>query len=890
MKKLILFLALASSVFAVNVNVQKDSVTQDLTGNLSVPSSLALTVKSGGSLVVASGGTATFPANSIAWSALTGKPTTIAGYGITDPLVYTSGSYADPSWITSLLATKLTGTIAAGRLPAFTGDATSTVGTSALTLATVAAGGTVGSGTQVPVVTFNTKGLVTGVTTTAPTPAWSNVTGTPSSASGYGIANGAAIDALGAVAANGALTRTAANTYVARTLTGTAAELTVTNGDGVAGNPTVSLPSALTFTGKTVTGGTFTSPTLTTPTIGDGTAAAPSLTFTSDTNTGLYRPAADTVGIAGGGNDVVRLTGVASALDYLEIKNGTGIGAPLHLLASGTSANIGVHLQPKGTGLFTISDGTDFNKGIRFRSSSSAASAVTLIDAVSTAGRVITLPDITGTLATLAGTEALSNKTITASAFNGTVGATTPSTGAFTTLYQGASGAQGLNVGFSGAAGQGFTLRDTTNSRTYFITTETATGLQINSGANPITLVGNTNVTGALSATGSITTTAGSFFGVAGTYNLSAGAEGLVFGSATAAILRAPAGTSSLRVGNTDIVSASSSGAAVTGALSATGILSGPGFRASKTTASSGLVKIQDEGANTYNVIASRNNADSAALPLDFQATNFAFNGAVDVRGNLTAGVSGTGTNILIKEYSAGAQRNWAIRDDFGIDRLRFSRGSSDQVFWDVLKVAASDQTGNQIWYTHGAERMQLSSTGLAVTGQIGNSFTGANGQYALSSDNTSSANFHVFYNSASVAIGSINRVTTTNAVSYNTTSDRRIKENFGLLTDSGRLIDLLTPRTFDRKDGTDDDRKGWLGFVAQEVHAADPVFARIGFVTVGDDDPTEVTKTWGVSSSPIDALLVAELKSLRARVAQLEAQNESLDARMAAVEKLLKK
>lgn len=51
----------------------------------------------------------------------------------------------------------------------------------------------------------------------------------------------------------------------------------------------------------------------------------------------------------------------------------------------------------------------------------------------STAATSITLP-ITGTLATLAGAEALSNKTITASAFNGTVGATTPSTGAFTTI------------------------------------------------------------------------------------------------------------------------------------------------------------------------------------------------------------------------------------------------------------------------------------------------------------------------------------------------------------------------------------------------------------------------------------------------------------------------
>ena len=182
-------------------------------------------------------------------------------------------------------------------------------------------------------------------------------------------------------------------------ITGTANEITVTGTT----TPTLSLPAALTFTAKTITGGTFASPSLTTPTIGDGTESAPSLSFTSDTNTGVYRPAADTVGIVGGGNDVVRMTGIASATDYLEIKNGIGVGSPLHVLAEGASANIGVHLQPKGSGLFTISDGTDFNKGIRFRSSSSAASAITLLDAVSTAGRVITFPDATGTLALVSG-------------------------------------------------------------------------------------------------------------------------------------------------------------------------------------------------------------------------------------------------------------------------------------------------------------------------------------------------------------------------------------------------------------------------------------------------------------------------------------------------------
>jgi hypothetical protein len=148
----------------------------------------------------------------------------------------------------------------------------------------------------------------------------------------------------------------------------------------------------------------------------DGTEAAPSLFFVSDTNTGMYRPAADTVGIVGGGHDILRLTDVASATDYLEVKNGIGVGTPLHVMAEGASANIGVHLQPKGTGLFTISDGTDFNKGIRFRSSSSAASAVTLIDAVSTAGRVVTLPDATDTLVGRSTTDTLSNKTMIAPA------------------------------------------------------------------------------------------------------------------------------------------------------------------------------------------------------------------------------------------------------------------------------------------------------------------------------------------------------------------------------------------------------------------------------------------------------------------------------------------
>lgn len=92
---------------------------------------------------------------------------------------------------------------------------------------------------------------------------WGNVDTTPTTAAGYGITGGAQVDSL-ANASDGMLARSAANTITPRTITAGSAEVVVVNGNGVSGNPTITVGGALSsktlantaFTGTTWYGGT----------------------------------------------------------------------------------------------------------------------------------------------------------------------------------------------------------------------------------------------------------------------------------------------------------------------------------------------------------------------------------------------------------------------------------------------------------------------------------------------------------------------------------------------------------------------------------------------------------------------------------------------------------
>jgi hypothetical protein len=110
------------------------------------------------------------------------------------------------------------------------------------------------------------------------------------------VYNDADITALAAMAGTGLVTRTAANTYAQRTLTKIGNGITITNGDGVAGNPTINVASASTNSANNLVirdaSGNFAANIITADLVGDVTGQVSSIANHSTTDlaegTNLY--------------------------------------------------------------------------------------------------------------------------------------------------------------------------------------------------------------------------------------------------------------------------------------------------------------------------------------------------------------------------------------------------------------------------------------------------------------------------------------------------------------------------------------------------------------------------------------------------------------------------
>jgi len=186
------------------------------------------------------------------------------------------------------------------------------------------------------------------------------------------------------------------------------------------------------------------------------------------------------------------------------------------------------------------------------------------------------------------------------------------------------------------------------------------------------------------------------------------------------------------------------------------------------------------------------------------------------------------------------------------------------------------DGSGNSVWSSGGTERMRLNSNGFLLVGATsplgGNTssefkVTGAgswpltlnaNDRGLLIRNSASSAGVYAYFEyNGGTNNGSISWSGGTTA--YNTTSDARIKDNIVDAPDAGDLIDAIQVRSWDFKA----DGAHWrYGMVAQELLEVAPEAV---------NKPEDEEMMMGVDYSKLVPMLIKEVQSLRARVAQLE-------------------
>jgi hypothetical protein len=280
--------------------------------------------------------------------------------------------------------------------------------------------------------------------------------------------------------------------------------------------------------------------------------------------------------------------------------------------------------------------------------------------------------------------------------------------------------------------------------------------------------------------------------------------------------------------------------------------------------------------------------SDGGGSTLTFY-TEGAKKATLDSSGNLGLGVtpsawrSGGGvleinaaTNgyIAINNGGGGILQN-AYRDASGFvykntgAATYFQIGSDGAYTWNR---ASSGTAGNAITFTQALTLtadgdLCVGTTAKVYEGKISVSFNGNGGSgdqgIAFIDTNASlSGDYALFVNSSGNVAGRITHNGTT-TVAYTTSSDYRLKNITGPVTNSGAYIDSLNP-----VEGTwKSDGATFVGLIAHEVQES----SRTPIAT-GVKDGAEM-QAMDYSSAELIANLIAEVKSLRQRVATLEAQ-----------------
>lgn len=359
-------------------------------GTLALAGNFAITGAHSTTLVAGADVSITLPIVSGLTLATLSGPETLTNKTLMSPTLVSAAlgtpASGDLANCTGLPSTAITGVLPAANFPALTGDITTGGGSLATTLATVATGATTGGSTAIPVITFNNKGLVTGVTTAAVVAPAGTLTGTT-------LASNVVTSSLTAVGTIGTGVWQGTTVAVGYGGTGQSSALTL-NGIVYAASTSAMATTAAGTTGQFLGGVTGSPPTWQTlsgaavTTISFGTTG-----LTPSSATGGVVTVAGTLAVANGG------TGITSF--------GTGIATWLGTPSSANLASAVTDETGSGSLVFATSPtlsgtvgGTLTFSGALTLSSALTYGGVTLSNAVTGTGNMVlsASPTLSGTV------------------------------------------------------------------------------------------------------------------------------------------------------------------------------------------------------------------------------------------------------------------------------------------------------------------------------------------------------------------------------------------------------------------------------------------------------------------------------------------------------------
>jgi hypothetical protein len=596
------------------------------------------------------------------------------------------------------------------------------------------------------------------------------------------------------------------------------------------------------------------SPTLVTPVLGAASATSianalgavgtPSYTFTGDTNTGIYSPAADTIAFVEGGAEAMRIAASGRV--------GVGTTDPqLQLVVSNGGAG-GLELDPGGTI-------QSYNR------STSAYQSVTLdgsINVFRTSGAERMRIDSSGNVG---------------------IGTSSPSSfGKLATLNS--SGATAL---YAGTSAQGVFVRANDSTRiVQFVSSGSLTGgFAFNNGlADNVTIDVSGNVGIGTASPGQKLTIAS-----ASTYQVRMGDANTVgvydIGRDTASGYFNFYGRQTGFVGYTfggvdgERMRIDSSGNVGIGTSSVTPVFgttvkiynagSGGTLEAGGATVNARLYG--SEGAGAAGVGTTTN------TPFQF-ITNNTLRATIDSSGNVGIGTSSVFAKLEVNgniRTTAGSGGTLTLFETDATRANSFIAGA-DASGGYIDSSYSTGGSGVLRFRTVGTERARIDSSGNFLVGTTNAGSVNVSGQrltpnYAMFAAtnafadptvyigaNGTSGHLIKFYFGVTEVGGVVTNGTTT---TYNTSSDYRLKEIDGPITNSGAYIDALKPVQGSWKvDGS-----RFIGLLAHEVQEVSETP-----IATGEKDG-EKMQAMDYSAPELIANLIAELQSLRARVAQLE-------------------